>query len=57
MKTVEFMQKELQMHRQNYETLIANNAPKEDVEFAKMKLSCCIDVCKVLKAVVAECQS
>ena len=57
MTTVKFMQSELKKQQLNYRVLVINDAPEEDVEFAKMKLLCCRDVCKVLKEVVEKCQS
>ena len=57
MTTLEFMRNELEKHRQNCERLILNDAPAEEVEFARMKLMCCRDVCNVLKEVIEKCQS
>ena len=52
MTTVEFMDNELQKHRQNYMTLNENKAPEEEIRSAQMKLICCRSVCEVLKGVV-----
>jgi hypothetical protein len=49
MTTLEFMEKELNKHKQNLERQISRNAPADNIENIKIKISHYEKVCELLK--------
>lgn len=51
MTTQEYFQKELEKHKENYERLVARNAPEQDIVNVKTKISHYELVCELIKVV------
>lgn len=49
MTTLEYMEKQLEKHKRNYDCQVNRQAPEKDIENVKDKIECYSEVCELLR--------